>query len=229
MPAALATTFDGATPKWRKPSAPAPSANQQRVERLRAAVPLLAERDRRFAGDLVAQWDERKYLSDRQWPWVDTLTQRAAELDAKPQPVLQRGLDKVVAMMDKAAQRLQFPTVRFMVDGLELKLTRNGAQSKAPGAVAVCSGRGGFGDRTYFGRVDRDGTWQPSAAGAKVEGLYEALLAMDENMAAVAKQYGKLLGSCCFCATELTNDGSIQVGYGPICAGRYGLPHPLNR
>jgi hypothetical protein len=38
---------------------------------------------------------------------------------------------------------------------------------------------------------------------------------------------GTEAGACCFCATPLTADGpgeSVHRGYGPVCAGRYGLP-----
>lgn len=35
----------------------------------------------------------------------------------------------------------------------------------------------------------------------------------------------KLTGHCSFCQRELTDAGSLEVGYGPICADRWGLPH----
>lgn len=36
-----------------------------------------------------------------------------------------------------------------------------------------------------------------------------------------AMKYGKLAGRCCSCGRELTNDGSIEAGIGPICAGKF--------
>lgn len=35
---------------------------------------------------------------------------------------------------------------------------------------------------------------------------------------------GRDSGCCCFCGLELTNEGSVHYGYGPICASRWGLP-----
>jgi hypothetical protein len=43
----------------------------------------------------------------------------------------------------------------------------------------------------------------------------------------VAARLGHAAHACVFCGTALTDDGdnrSVKVGYGPICANRYGLP-----
>ena len=40
---------------------------------------------------------------------------------------------------------------------------------------------------------------------------------------------GKEYGRCCFCNRELDNEGSIQHGYGPICAEKWGLPWSSKR
>jgi hypothetical protein len=36
-----------------------------------------------------------------------------------------------------------------------------------------------------------------------------------------AKAYGKLYGVCCVCGRDLTDEGSIAAGIGPICAGKF--------
>jgi len=36
--------------------------------------------------------------------------------------------------------------------------------------------------------------------------------------------FGRLHGICCFCAKDLTDDRSIEVGYGPVCAKKHHLP-----
>jgi hypothetical protein len=40
----------------------------------------------------------------------------------------------------------------------------------------------------------------------------------------MATAYGRRMGECCFCGLTLTDGRSIAVGYGPICAGKWGLP-----
>jgi hypothetical protein len=39
-----------------------------------------------------------------------------------------------------------------------------------------------------------------------------------------AAEYGKLTGHCIACCRALTDDRSVTVGYGPVCANRYGWP-----
>ena len=39
-----------------------------------------------------------------------------------------------------------------------------------------------------------------------------------------AAQYGLTHGNCVACAHDLTDDRSLTVGYGPVCAKRYGWP-----
>ncbi len=36
----------------------------------------------------------------------------------------------------------------------------------------------------------------------------------------VAQQYGRLYGVCCRCGRTLTDEGSIEAGIGPVCAGK---------
>jgi len=43
-----------------------------------------------------------------------------------------------------------------------------------------------------------------------------------ELAAAVAS--GHASGACCFCSRQLDDPRSVAHGYGPICAGHYGLP-----
>lgn len=51
--------------------------------------------------------------------------------------------------------------------------------------------------------------------------LQVQLFAVDPVM--VLEYFGKATGHCCICGRLLTNEGSVERGIGPICAGRYGL------
>lgn len=42
-----------------------------------------------------------------------------------------------------------------------------------------------------------------------------------------AARFGKLWGSCVFCSRLLTDERSVEVGYGPVCADKNGLPWGL--
>lgn len=62
------------------------------------------------------------------------------------------------------------------------------------------------------------------------EWVYEGrkpLHILNREMRATAEQataFGALTGTCVFCSRKLTDERSIEVGYGPICAEREGLP-----
>ena len=49
------------------------------------------------------------------------------------------------------------------------------------------------------------------------------------NPIAESALQGREYGRCCFCNRELDNEGSIQHGYGPICAEKWGLPWSAER
>lgn len=55
--------------------------------------------------------------------------------------------------------------------------------------------------------------------------LLDALREVEKNPALAAHTYAALTGRCTFCNLPLTDEGSVQVGYGPICAMNYNLPH----
>jgi hypothetical protein len=57
--------------------------------------------------------------------------------------------------------------------------------------------------------------------GADKDALVAMLVEFEANPLAAAVRYGKLSGTCCSCGRDLTNDGSIEAGIGPICAGRF--------
>lgn len=80
----------------------------------------------------------------------------------------------------------------------------------------------------YVKRVS-DGEYLGKIAGGKFVKGYsceaveadEVVKAASDPMAA-AVAYGKQYGSCSCCGRELSNQASIDLGIGPICAGKYG-------
>jgi hypothetical protein len=97
--------------------------------------------------------------------------------------------------------------------------------AKVPGSINVCS-VGSFTDRNWYGRVTREGEFQPSHKfnGETLSAIGAALAAMALDPAKAAAEYGHLTGVCCFCAHPLTDERSTSVGYGPICAGAFWTP-----
>lgn len=117
------------------------------------------------------------------------------------------------------ARGLQYPKARFLApDGRsEMRLSIAGEKSRTPGAMQVVIAE------AWIGRITVEGFAEgPLAQRADVLATLAAIAA---DPAAAAKAYGALMGRCSFCDTKITDEGSVEVGYGPICAKRFGLPH----
>lgn len=124
----------------------------------------------------------------------------------------------VADFLNAAKERgLKYPKVAFIMGGATITLKLAGAASKNPGAVFVFIGG------NYSGSIATDGTVR--GALAKDAATLASLDQIMVNPAAAAKAYAQVTGACSFCAKELTDAGSIEVGYGPVCARKYGLPH----
>lgn len=135
---------------------------------------------------------------------------------AGPAPLSLAG---IVAFLEAAKARgLQAPKLRVLApDGkteMRLRLTEKG---KAPGSLSVTVGG------EYIGAVRPTGETTGQLATAPA--VQAQLIAVSEDPAAAAKAYAALMGLCSFCALPLTDAGSVEVGYGPVCADRWGLPH----
>ena len=207
---------------------------QSDIDRLGAVLDRLTTSDRSFAVDLIHA-ARTKGLSPRQLPWVKTLLERGT---AGPPPTVAINGKPIVDLLQKAAERLKHPKVLVASGDQALRLSIAGAQSRYPGSINVASTDKSFDDRQFFGRITADGTFHASARidPATATAVAAALQALAENPAAAAKAYGTRFGHCCFCSLTLTDGPSIDAGYGPICADKYGLPWgganqplPINR
>ncbi len=193
------------------------------IKALVDAMPTLPARSQEFARSLVEQASDRG-LSEKQLFWVRKLV-----ADSKPKENASVNLgdfSAVIGLFTKASESLKRPKVRLqLADGSPLALSLAGANARLPGTVNVTDGKP-FGSAIWYGRIDAAGKFDLSA---KIDaGTASAITALLVNFAAnpakVASAYGKQTGSCCFCARELTDDRSVRVGYGPICADKFALP-----
>lgn len=175
-----------------------------------------------FAASLYAQYLERNSLSPRQWPWVHKLAteQVAREKNREEDPSSR--FENVPPLFRRALDSgLRYPRITLDMDEGRVMLKVAGPRSKTPGAIHVTDGRS-YGENTYYGRIDKDGTWHP---GRRTPGwVSETLAALNDQTLSFVVRYGRQTGSCCFCNRELTTRESVAAGYGPVCAGHYGLP-----
>ena len=193
------------------------------IQALKNRLPSLSAKDQSFATSLLKQFAQKGTLSDKQLYWVKKLAapaQQALQLD--------HDLSGIVALFAKAGGKR--PKITFATpDGLAFRMTVAGESSEAPGSISLTSADGDYMGREWFGRVHLDGRYEPSrkldAEAATAIALALEAFALDPE--GQSRAYGRRTGSCCYCSQELTDPVSVTLGYGPICAKRWGLPHTL--
>lgn len=197
---------------------------QTQIEELQKSLPKLGPRDQEFASDLISYYYKWHKLSSKQEPWIGKLIERSKQVKQEPVKIDVGGFEGVVALFDKAKAHLKYPKIVLSCAGTPIILSVAGSMSKAPGSINIV-GEGKYPERAWFGRVSPKGEWTPSLklTSEMQEALKTLLTKFGNEPARVAKQYGKLTGNCCFCASQLTDKRSTAAGFGPVCAGHFGL------
>lgn len=130
------------------------------------------------------------------------------------------GLSRIFAMFETAKAGLKRPAIRLANEaGQHLHLSLAGAASKNAGFVYV-KADSGF-EATYYGKISPEGRFfKVGSCPATVEPLLQSFANDPEG---IATKYGRLTGCCSFCGRKLTDKRSTVVGYGPVCAEKFGL------
>lgn len=129
---------------------------------------------------------------------------------------------RIVTMLAGAREKgLKFPKIRLQVNGQQVCFSLAGDRAKQPGSINVTDG-GSYGDNKWFGRITVDGTFTPSSSCR--DDVKALVLAFAADPAKVAAESGALTGNCSFCNKALTDERSVEVGYGKVCSDRFGLP-----
>jgi len=133
----------------------------------------------------------------------------------------------IITRFDLASARLQYPKM-YVFDAIysaEYKLYRAGERATFPGSIQIIDT-----NRNWHGRIMRDGKLQLSSKlpDWQKDSIKNMLDAIVKNPNLTARMYAKRTNNCMFCRRTLTENSSVALGYGPICAGTYGLPHGQN-
>jgi hypothetical protein len=135
-------------------------------------------------------------------------------------PLPATALPAILDLFARAATRLRRPAIMVAAGDTVLRLSVAGPSARVPGSINV-AGEGSFAERKWYGRITPEG-FQPSHHATPA--VTAALASLAADPAAACSAYGHLTGACCFCRLPLTDARSVAVGYGPICAGNFGLP-----
>jgi len=194
------------------------------VKVLSANLCALAPNDREFAESLLASAGSARGLSPKQAHWVGVLAERAAN-PPKAGGVELGNVSGILELFERAGATLKHPHIAATVLGVQPRPSVSGPQSRAPGSITV-TGHGSYEEREWLGRISTAGKFEPSRklGSARVDAITAALEAFAADPAHHAAMHGHATGACCFCSRELSDARSVGVGYGPVCADRYGLP-----
>lgn len=171
-----------------------------------------------FAHDLARKVLHK--LSDSQKFWLIKKAEQYNPANPKPAAVgvkVGSGFAALAAMFKKAKETLKRPKIRLQDSlGNAVEISVAPESGKNAGFLYIKS------NKEYAGKVSPAGEFFPVSTCATATKEYLASFA--ENPALKAKEYGRLTGSCCFCARTLEDGRSVSAGFGPICADKFGLP-----
>lgn len=132
----------------------------------------------------------------------------------------------IVELLHRAkAAGLLFPKLWLQLpDETPLRISVAGQRSSTPGFLMLTDGAP-FGENRFFGRISPTGQFEIGRDGGEMrDALVDLLTKLAADPAGVAAEFGHLTGHCCFCWLKLSDERSVAVGYGKICAGKFGLP-----
>lgn len=203
------------------------------IHELREGIATIPKEKQSFAASLCQQHASKGYVSEKQAYWVGYLHGLLNGVPDFSEEEVDLGEFKAInALFDNAAKKLKYPALTFtIIPGHRLQLKLAGPNSSQPGTINVTDGMP-YGGNKWYGRISKEGKWSPSAmvqASTELKRNLTMLLGkLGSNPAHLAKEHALLSGRCCFCNLELTDPKSVEVGYGPICAKNWNLPHGGN-
>jgi len=173
-----------------------------------------------FAASMRDALNKYGHLTAKQHETVIRLRERDEQRDAERRAEReQREASAPVVSLEKieeafaAAQGNGIKRPKLRLDTFKFSLAP--ATGRNAGAIYVVDAEGD----QYLGKI----------AGGKFFRVRECTDDQEKRIVAVAADpkaaaiaYGRRTGNCCICGRELTNHASIDLGIGPICAGRMG-------
>lgn len=111
---------------------------------------------------------------------------------------------------------------RLRMTAADLVLKRRVTNGRT--SIVVTDNRA-WGSDTMHGRISHDGVWQDTIRRDIADATEAALIAVALDVENAMIEDGKTSGVCSFCGRALTDPESVEYGYGPVCAKKYGLPH----
>lgn len=192
---------------------------------LRNSMSRLNDRDQEFALSLLTQGQTRD-LSDKQMAWVKRLIDRAHGQEEERETIEIGGFNGIADLFNKAKVKLKWPKINlsYRVNETQtvysIRLSMAGERARVPGSINVVNADTG----EWYGRILQSGKFEKSPRCTVPSRIDMLLKTFAQMPVQTAKAHAELTGNCCFCKQTLTDERSVQAGYGPVCADNYGLP-----
>lgn len=180
-----------------------------------------------IVGALVAHDPAR----DLPYLYAFTDARRASGATPEERTVLIEGVNRLFSLFENARRHNQAPAVRFALSnttrGLRLELAPHGRY--AGQLLALSEQRTGRSRRTLYGSLHTDGRFIGRVGATAIEleifnEVSQVVRSFAADPAGFSAAHGRATGQCCYCGRGLTDERSVAVGYGPVCAEHYGLP-----
>jgi hypothetical protein len=178
-----------------------------------------------FAESLFKHFEKRGELSDKQWHWVLKLVDQVQNPKQEEPEKKLPNINGVYSLLRRAVspKNKSFPKLWLRLDDQDIKISKASNKSRHKGQLFLSNGKWGY-ENIYFGRIDTSGDLYLSKDGKEIqEELIDLLNRLVSDPEKVASEYGKLTGNCFACHKQLSDDRSIEVGYGKVCADKFGL------
>lgn len=193
---------------------------------LEAVQDQLDRKSKEFAASLLAQFRTQHSLSPRQWPWVQTLIDRVKGMEP-----IYGDFRPILVMFQFAADRIPkgVPRIRLMTNWkdpqAEHEFVRLSFRRDTREIEIHTGGWSGHGQRRFAGWIKDYDKMVPYRSDSMPEAVRTLIQDFSMDPARVARASSALIHACSFCGAALTDDISKALGYGPICAINYDLPH----
>lgn len=170
--------------------------------------------------DFAKELAGKSRLSWAQLSWLHKL---AVDSKApKPTIAVEGAFDGVVRVLQTASTKLRYPKLRIGGDEGQITLKpRNGIIYIEDAVATAFNSYRGCDAPVYYGKIT-DGQIVPSGRGCP-DWAVDLIRAFCADPIATATAYGRKYNTCCFCGRDLTTTESVERGYGPVCAEKWGL------
>jgi len=166
-----------------------------------------------FAGSLFQQFCRSGKLSEKQWAAARNASAKAKA--PKPTPAASEKLPNIRALIDSALHNSSLKAPSFTFKGLRFKM----AASNSRHAGRIFVDRGEFGTSVACIELNGDLT--------KYSLMNDEFMAvindLESNPEKKIAEHGKALNECCYCSKTLSDERSVEAGYGATCAKNWGL------